>query len=106
MIEELTPTQFRERLGAGEPWQLLDVREAWEIEIAAVADAIGIPMPEIPARYGELDTASPVAVLCHTGGRSLQVASFLAANGFAQVANITGGIDAWSLEADTSIPRY
>lgn len=106
MIEELTPTQFQEHLQAGEPWQLLDVREPWEIELAAVSDSVRIPMPEIPARHIELDAATPVAVLCHTGARSLRVAAFLGERGYRKVANISGGIDAWSVEADASIPRY
>ena len=63
-------------------------------------------MGEIPARLAELDAATPVACLCHHGARSQRVAQFLAGNGFTQVANIAGGIDAWSAERDPSVPRY
>jgi rhodanese-related sulfurtransferase len=63
-------------------------------------------MSEIPARLGELDAARPVACLCHHGTRSQRVASFLAQRGFGQVANIAGGIDAWSGELDGAVPRY
>ena len=111
-------TQFRPAdLGAwlqdaqalGQP-VVLDVREPWELQTASVKPEgftlLAIPMGEIPARLAELDPARPVACLCHHGGRSLRVAGFLAQNGFAHVANIAGGIDAWAHERDASIPRY
>lgn len=63
-------------------------------------------MGEIPARLAELDPTRPIACLCHHGVRSLRVANFLAQNGFERLANITGGIDAWSIEADPTVPRY
>lgn len=89
---------------------VLDVREPWELQTASVkADGftlVAIPMGEIPARLAELDAATPVACLCHHGARSQRVAQFLAGNGFTQVANIAGGIDAWSAERDPSVPRY
>lgn len=102
----LTPSELEQRRKSGELWRILDVREPWEIEIARVADAVAIPMRELPARLDELDTASPVAVLCHSGVRSARVADWLADNGFAPVANVEGGIDAWSTEIDATIPRY
>lgn len=89
---------------------VLDVREPWELQTASVkADGfklVAIPMNEIPARLAELDASQPVACLCHHGSRSLRVASFLAQNGFAHIANIAGGIDAWTQEVDASVPRY
>ena len=106
MIEDLTPSEFIRRRESGELWTLLDVREAWEIDIARVEQTIHIPMAEIPARAAELDARQAIAVLCHSGARSMRVAHYLARNGFGRVANIVGGIDAWSLDADDSIPRY
>ena len=106
MIQDITPEEFDRRRQSGELWQLLDVREAWEIDLARIEGSIDIPMNEIPARCGELDNSVPVAVLCHSGGRSAQVASYLAACGFERVVNIAGGIDAWSVSVDASIPRY
>jgi rhodanese-related sulfurtransferase len=89
---------------------LLDVREGWEVQTASAQpegmDLLHMPMQTIPARLHELDKTRPIACLCHHGGRSMQVASFLQARGFAHVANIAGGIDAWSVELDTSVPRY
>ena len=106
MIDEMSPAEYQQRLRSGELWQLLDVREVWETEVSRVAQAIHIPMSDVPDRVEELDRDRPIAVLCHSGVRSARVASFLAHQGFASVANIAGGIDAWSVEVDSSIPRY
>jgi rhodanese-related sulfurtransferase len=85
---------------------LLDVREAWEREIACVEPSLWIPMGDIPSRIDELDPAQPVICLCHHGVRSLQVALYLRAQGFADLANLAGGIDAWACEIDASMRRY
>lgn len=106
MIEELTPAALLDGRARGELWQVLDVREAWELEIARLDDARHIPMSEVPGRLDELDADAPLAVLCHSGGRSARVAAFLVERGFARVANVAGGIDAWSQEVDPTIPRY
>ena len=105
-VEELTPGALAKRRDAGELWQLLDVRELWELEIVSVADAEHIPMGSIPERIGELDATRPVAVLCHSGVRSARVAAFLVQQGFCTVVNVSGGIDAWAIEVDTSLARY
>ncbi len=89
---------------------LLDVREPWELERASIKPALcdfkAMPMASIPLRLAELDVHTPIAVLCHHGARSMQVAHFLARNGYSAVANITGGIAAWSNEVDNSVPQY
>ena len=90
---------------------LLDVREPWELQTASVKALPGfrvvtVPMNDIPARLAELDPDVPVACLCHHGARSQRVAMFLAGNGFVDVTNLAGGIDAWSVEHDSSVPRY
>lgn len=105
MFDNMRPGDFLARRRAGELWQLLDVREPWEIEIAGVDADHEIPMGEISTRFTELDASRPVAVLCHSGGRSARVAEFLCRQGFSSVANIDGGIDAWS-QCNPSIPRY
>ncbi|HPW85328.1 MAG TPA: rhodanese-like domain-containing protein [Rhodoferax sp.] len=89
---------------------VLDVREPHELQMASIqADGftlLTIPMGVIPPRLNELDPQQPIACLCHHGGRSMQVASFLKGRGFAHVANIAGGINAWSAEVDPTVPRY
>lgn len=89
---------------------VLDVREPHELQMASIqADGftlLTIPMGVIPPRLTELNPQQPIACLCHHGGRSMQVASFLQGRGFAHVANIAGGINAWSAEVDPTVPRY
>ena len=89
---------------------LLDVREAWEIAVAALrldgVSTLCIPMNDVPARIDELDPAQAIVCLCHHGVRSLQVVAFLSRQGFPVVYNLAGGIDAWSLEIDPALPRY
>ncbi|HOP89237.1 MAG TPA: rhodanese-like domain-containing protein [Ottowia sp.] len=114
MIEQVTPSQLPAWLQAaadgGALPLLLDVREPAEWQAASVrvggAELLQLPMQSIPPRLSELDPERPVAVLCHHGGRSMQVAMFLAQHGFERVANVAGGIDAWSLQVDPSVPRY
>jgi len=112
MIDQVRPADLSAWIQAqpGGRAVVLDVREPWELQTASVRaegfELLAIPMNEIPARIGELDAALPVACLCHHGGRSLQVARFLAQNGFKHLANVAGGINAWSAERDATVPRY
>jgi rhodanese-related sulfurtransferase len=71
-----------------------------------VPHCIAIPLAEIPSRHVELAADQPVALLCHSGGRSAKAAEFLGGRGFSRVVNIAGGIDAWAQEVDNSLPRY
>lgn len=112
MIEQVRPAQLPQWLQAHADARplVLDVREPMELAVASVQpegfELLHIPMQQIPARLGELDPQRPVACLCHHGMRSMQVAMFLARNGFDEVANLAGGIDAWSVERDSTVPRY
>lgn len=107
MIKEITPGEFVIRRSGGAEMTLLDVREDWETKLAPVpADIVHIPMGQIADRLGELDPAKETVVICRSGGRSLQVANFLAGHGFASVSNLTGGILAWSRDLDPRIPQY
>lgn len=95
---------------AGSTPVVLDVREPWELQVASVTpegfELVTIPMGQVPARLAELDPDQPLAVLCHHGHRSQRVAMFLEGNGFGRLANIAGGIAAWSDERDPAVPRY
>lgn len=112
MIEQIHPLALDEWFDRDTAVRhlLLDVREPWELQTASVRpdgfELLAIPMNELPARLGELDAGARVACLCHHGARSQHVAAFLARQGFAQVANLAGGIDAWSLQRDQTVPRY
>lgn len=93
-------------MDAGAPFCLLDVREPWEVALAAIPGSLCIPMDEIPGRLEELRTVGEIIVMCHSGGRSGRIAGFLASRGFAQVGNLEGGIAAWSREIDPGVPEY
>ena len=94
----------------GENPLLLDVREPWEFALAAIRidglRTLHIPMNEVPGRLSELDAARPVVCICHHGMRSAQVVAFLERQGFEAAYNLAGGIDAWSEQVDTRVPRY
>jgi adenylyltransferase/sulfurtransferase len=85
--------------------QVLDVREPWEYDLARLPGAVLIPLGELVDRVGELDPGRPVAAYCHHGMRSLQALRFLQSAGFADIAHLSGGIDAYS-RLDPSVPRY
>jgi rhodanese-related sulfurtransferase len=113
MITQIRPSQFAAWLAqapAGSEPVLLDVREPHELEIVAVKPEgfrmVTIPMSEFAGRIQELSPSQPIACLCHHGGRSQQVASYLVNNGYTQVANVAGGIHAWADELDNSMARY
>jgi rhodanese-related sulfurtransferase len=88
--------------------RLLDVREPEEFEIAALPNARLLPLGQIPARFSELESwkNETIVVYCHHGIRSLHAINFLLQAGFANLANLSGGIDAWSREVDPKTPRY
>jgi rhodanese-related sulfurtransferase len=106
MVNEMSPTELKRRRDAGTGPLVIDVREKWELETASIPDVLHIPMAEIPSRVGELDASREIVVMCRSGGRSMQVAQFLARNGFGSVANLTGGILAWSRDVDPSVRAY
>lgn len=107
MIKELSPREFLARRAGGTEMTLLDVREDWETALAPVPSPIlHIPMGQITARLGELDPNKETVVICRSGGRSLQVATFLAGQGFNSIYNLAGGILAWSKDVDPQIPQY
>jgi rhodanese-related sulfurtransferase len=88
------------------PPVLLDVREPWETQICRIEGSDCVPMQALPARLQQLDPARPIVCICHHGGRSMHVAMFLARQGFENVFNLTGGVDAWARQVDTAMPTY
>ena len=96
------------RLDAGEAFLFLDCREPDEYAASRIQGTMLIPMSEISSRVSELETYRnrPIVVHCHHGGRSLRVTNWLRQQGFAAVTNMSGGIDEWSQQVDSSVPRY
>lgn len=107
MIQQLTVSELKQKLDQ-EPGKVvvLDVREPWERNVCELPDAINIPMREVPSRTAELPKDVEIAVLCHHGIRSQQVALYLERVGFDKLHNVVGGIAAWAREVDTKMPTY
>src|SRR6266513_2902165 len=105
-ISEMSPRQLKRKIDAGEPFELIDVREPFEYEIARIDGAKLIPLGEISERLDELSGERPIVVHCHSGKRSAQAARLLQQRGFANVYNLEGGIDAWSDQIDPNVPKY
>jgi adenylyltransferase/sulfurtransferase len=105
-VPEISVQELKRRLDAGEPLQLIDVREPWECEIVALPQARQIPLQQLPNRLQELSKEGEVVAMCKSGGRSRRAAEFLQSAGFPQVTNVTGGIQAWIDEIDPTLPGY
>ena len=105
-VPELSVQELKSRLDAGEKLIVLDVREPWELAIARLPDVVHIPLGQLTARLQELKPDSEVVVMCKSGARSRRAAEFLASKGFARVANLSGGINAWTEEIDPSLSSY
>jgi len=107
-LPEISVTAAHARLAAPAPPRLIDVREEDEFAFARIPGAELLPLSQWPAIAAEklTDPAQPLLIVCHHGGRSGQATAFLLQNGFADVTNVAGGIDAWSQEIDPSVPRY
>ena len=90
----------------GQRFLLLDVRTPEEHAIAHIQGALLIPLAELPRRLDELQREVPIVAHCHVGVRSARAAQLLRRAGFRRVRNLRGGIDAWSREVDSSVPRY
>jgi rhodanese-related sulfurtransferase len=105
---EIDVHSVKSLLDRNEDFLLVDCREVDELKTARIEGSKLIPMREIPARLSELEPfrEKRIVVHCHHGGRSFRVTDWLRQQGFASAQNMTGGIDAWSLEVDPGVPRY
>jgi molybdopterin/thiamine biosynthesis adenylyltransferase/rhodanese-related sulfurtransferase len=107
-LAEIAADALHRRGAPGASFLLLDVREPAEFAKASIEGARLLPLGELPARAAELAAwrERPIVVHCHKGRRSAEAARWLLANGFTDVTNLTGGIEAWSLSVDPAVPRY
>jgi adenylyltransferase/sulfurtransferase len=103
---EITVKELAEWLSRGENLLVVDVREAFELQIAKFPDALHVPLAQVPAKLPELPTDRMLVMACHVGVRSMRALEFLKSKGYTRVRNLKGGIDAWSREVDPAVPRY
>jgi adenylyltransferase/sulfurtransferase len=108
MVKQIHVLDLAAKLAAGEPVYLLDVRQPWEHETAALPGSVLIPLNELPARAEEVrpPAGALVVVYCHHGVRSLSGAALLERLGVGEAHSLAGGIDAWSIQVDPRMPRY
>ena len=103
----ITPTELKARLDRGETFRLIDVREADEWAVARLPRAELIPLSQFQQRAAaELSPDEPLILYCHHGMRSGRAQGYLKAQGYANVLNLAGGIDAWALQVDPAMKRY
>ena len=105
-VRDLGAQELKTWRANGTEYVLLDVRQPEELSLAHVPGAIEIPMKEVQFRVREIPRGKPVVVMCHLGDRSSRIARFLITDGFQEVYNLEGGIDAYSLVVDPSVSRY
>jgi rhodanese-related sulfurtransferase len=107
-VSQIAPEELQQWLSdAARPAPLLlDVREEWEYQLCCIDGTLHIPMGTVPARSGELAQDRDIVVICHHGGRSMQVATWLERNGFDKLHNLAGGMDAWARRVDASMAVY
>jgi sulfur-carrier protein adenylyltransferase/sulfurtransferase len=104
-IPQITPTELKRRIDAGENVFVLDVREPHEYQIVNIGAPL-IPLGELPNRLNELDPNREIVIHCKSGGRSQRAAELLQKSGFKNVVNLAGGITAWATDVDPKLPKY
>lgn len=105
-VIQISVKELQEKLTRDVKPLLLDVREENEFKYAHIKGSLNIPLNQIPQRIKEIDKDVESIVICHHGMRSQQAASFLDKSGYRQIYNLSGGIDAWSVECDSTVLRY
>jgi rhodanese-related sulfurtransferase len=106
-MKQITAPDLHAYLETADPKPiLLDVREPREFEYCHIAGSLHMPMNDVPARIGELTPEREIVCICHHGMRSASVAGFLERQGFRNVVNLTGGVDAWAVQVEPDMPRY
>lgn len=102
----ITPRELKDRLDKGDKLFILDVREPWEYSMAKIEGSVLIPLGTLPQSLDKLDRNTEIVAHCHHGMRSADAMGFLLQQGFTNVKNLVGGIDAWSIQVDSTVPRY
>ncbi|MDF1740860.1 MAG: molybdopterin-synthase adenylyltransferase MoeB [Verrucomicrobiales bacterium] len=105
-LREIDVHQLKKRIERDDQFILLDVRETAEVEVAKIDGSVLIPLGELPDRLGELHPREEIIIHCKAGGRSAQALKILMDANFTDVCHVKGGINAWSLEVDSSVPHY
>jgi len=106
MIQNADALSVKHILDTEKDYRLIDVREKWEYEYVKIEGSENIPLSTFADNYNKLLPDDKLILYCHHGSRSYQACSFLVRNGFKNVINLDGGIDAWSDVVDPSLDKY
>ncbi len=108
MVQQISVHDLAEKMTAGEPVYLLDVRQPWEHALAALPGSVLLPLAQLLSRAAEVQPPEGALIVayCHHGIRSLSAAALLEHVGLRPVVSLAGGIDAWSCQVDPGVPRY
>jgi rhodanese-related sulfurtransferase len=102
----MTPEELKQKMDAGDKdLFVLDVREPNEYQICNLGGHL-IPLNDLPKRVDELDKSKEIVVHCKMGGRSAKAVDYLRQQGFTNVHNLVGGINAWAERVDPKMPKY
>jgi molybdopterin/thiamine biosynthesis adenylyltransferase/rhodanese-related sulfurtransferase len=105
-VPEVTPRELAEKRARGDDFDLIDVREPHEWDIAQIPGARLIPLATLADALGALDSARPIVVMCRSGARSARAVRQLQDAGFRRVHNLAGGILRWTDDVDATVPKY
>jgi len=105
-VPEITCVDLKKRIDAKKPFVLIDVREPHEFQISRIPGSTLIPLGDVPKRWQEIPSDQEIIIHCKAGVRSAKALIFLQQQGYQNLLNLKGGIDAWSEEVDPSLPRY
>ena len=106
-MEEITPTELKQRLDNGDDLQIIDVREDSEVAIGRIPNSKHIPLAQVLSRMDEIDPNRETVVHCKMGGRSARAIDALQRSGYTgKLLNLKGGIMGWSNDVDPSVPKY
>jgi len=103
---EISPREVKAKLDREERFAFVDVREKWEYDTTHIKGSTLIPLRAIPQNLSALQATGDVILFCHHGIRSLDAANWLRAQGVEGAQSMAGGIDRWSIEIDSKVPRY
>ena len=105
-IPSVSATEVHAEASNENPPIIIDVREDKELATVSIPGAMHIPLAMLPRKVGRLDLDGQYVLMCHHGTRSAQATELMLRQGFTNVRNMTGGIDAWATDVDTSLARY
>jgi rhodanese-related sulfurtransferase len=103
---EIAPREVKQLIEGGREFLFVDVREPWEHQTSRIEGSTLIPLREIPANLARFEEVRDIVLFCHHGMRSLDAAAWLRSQGVEGARSMAGGIERWSTEIDSRVPRY